>query len=101
MLAGFVFALVLGAVGAGDPFSGGLTAGAVAGLLTAGLVAGRLARVHSPLHGSLAALITVVIVATDALLRGSTAGPGILFLYAALATGLGAAGGSLGGGRRP
>lgn len=101
VLAGLVFGTLLRVTGTEDPAAGALVAGALTGLLVAGWLAGRFATLHGPVHGSLAALITVAVVGTDALLRGSGAPPLTLFVAVLLAAVLGALGGRFGAARRP
>ncbi|MDR9450251.1 MAG: hypothetical protein RI637_03435, partial [Acidimicrobiia bacterium] len=96
VLAGLVASLAAGAMGVTDPFSLGVVIGAVGGLFVAGLTTAKLVTDQRELHGSFAALLTVVVVGTDALLRGSTATPVTLAGYAVLAALLGAVGGRLG-----
>jgi len=96
VLAGLVASLAAGAMGATEPFSLGVVIGAVVGLFIAGFTAAKFVLDQRALHGSLAALLTVVVVGTDALLRGSTATPVTLAGYAVLASLLGAVGGWLG-----
>jgi hypothetical protein len=74
----------------------GVVLGAVAGLGVAGYTAAKFSFDQQALHGSLAALLTVAVVGTDSLLRGSDATPLTLAGYALLAALLGAAGGWLG-----
>ena len=93
---GLAASLVTGFLGATDPFSLGLVLGAVFGLFVAGFTAAKFVFENSALHGSLAALLTAVVVGTDALLRGSGATPLTLAGYAMLAALFGGAGGYLG-----
>lgn len=97
VLAGLLAAMVAGAIGATDPFSSGLVIGAVLGLFVAGFTAAKFVFENGPLHGSLAALLTVAVVGTDALLRGSGATPLTLGGFALLAAVFGGAGGYVGG----
>jgi hypothetical protein len=99
VLAGLVASMAAGAFGAEDPFSLGIVLGGVLGLFVAGFTAARFVFDHWPLNGSLAALLTAVVVGTDALLRGSGAAPLTLAGYALLATLLGTTGGWWGGRR--
>jgi hypothetical protein len=97
VLAGLAASLVVRALGAADPFSLGLVLGAVLGLFIAGFTAAKFVFDHWALHGSFAALLTAVVVGTDALLRGSGAAPRTLAGYALLAALLGGVGGFVGG----
>lgn len=96
VLGGLVASLAAGALGAADPFSLGVVIGAAVGLLVAGITTAKFVADQREVHGSFAALLTVVVVGTDALLRGSTATPVTLAGYAVLAAFLGALGGRLG-----
>ena len=96
VLAGLLASLIAGSLGAEDPLSLGVVLGAAIGLFVAGFTAARFVFSQGVLHGSFAALLTVVVVGTDALLRGSTATPVTLAGYAVLAALLGGAGGRLG-----
>jgi hypothetical protein len=97
VLAALVISTLAGGLGAMDPLAIGVVLGAVVGLFAAGYVAARFSFDHRAFHGSLASLVTVVIIGTDALLRGSGATPLTLAGYALLAALLGGAGGWLGG----
>ncbi len=96
VLAGLVLSLLVGALGASDPFSLGIVLGGVLGLMVAGFAAARFVFDHRPVNGSLAALLTAVVIGTDALLRGSGATALTLVGYSLLAALLGAAGGWFG-----
>ena len=96
VLAGLLASLIAGSLGADDPLSLGVVLGAAIGLFVAGFTAARFAFHQWALHGSFAALLTVLVVGTDALLRGSGASPLTLAGYAVLAALLGGAGGWLG-----
>ena len=95
VLAGFVASLIVGASGTDDALSLGIVLGAIVGLFAAGYAAARFSHAQPVVHGSFGALVTVVVVGTDALLRGSAATPVTLAGYALLAALLGAAGGWL------
>jgi hypothetical protein len=97
VLGGMVASLLAGVLGATDPFSSGLVIGALLGLFVAGFTAAKFVFQNGPLHGSLAALLTVAVVGTDALLRGSGATPLTLAGFALLAALFGAVGGYVGG----
>ena len=94
---GLLASLAAGLLGADDPFSLGIVLGGVLGLFVAGLTSATFASAHKPLHGSLASLATAAVVGTDALLRGSSAGPFTLAGFAVLAALLGSLGGYLRG----
>jgi hypothetical protein len=96
VVAGLVASLAAGALGVNDPFESGVVVGAVVGLFVAGFTTAKFVQNQWALHGSFAALLTVLVVGTDALLRGSAATPVTLAGYAVLAALLGAAGGWLG-----
>lgn len=97
VLAGLLASLAAGALGVADPLSLGVVLGAVIGLFIAGFTTAKFVSDQSALHGSFAALLTVMVVGTDALLRGSGATPLTLAGYALLAALLGGAGGWFGG----
>ncbi len=99
VLAGLLASLIAGSLGADDPLSLGIVLGAAIGLFVAGFTAARFVFHQWALHGSFAALLTVLVVGTDALLRGSEAAPLTLAGYAFLAALLGSLGGYLGGRR--
>lgn len=97
VLTGLAASLIAGALGADDPFSTGVVFGAVVGLFVAGFTTAKFDSDQIEVHGSFAALLTVVVVGTDALLRGSSANPLTFAGYALLAALLGAIGARVGG----